>query len=318
MTMRVCLEPRASACAGAVFASLMTAFASAATVTSQSIVSGGSRASGVTTYDSGLITGNPAVSSAGGMIVAGTAFNWTASSSGTARLGAGNGSMGSYVSIGGSADASSFNTGGVTADNFIDWTDSLTPTGLTGGAIIEIPFQITGDVTIAKNTTSQAQTAAVFLRQNLCNSSGGTLPSGVACQINDPSGTFGDPWQKSTTVKKTVYVDFALGATGSTAIELNLWTEAAVGWSDPGNFTQLLYLATATGDFSHTGVFGPAVVLDAATRQPLAGVSLTSASGYDYLAGTSPVPLPGSLLLLISGLGATTFVVRRRGQAMRD
>ncbi|HVP29661.1 MAG TPA: PEP-CTERM sorting domain-containing protein [Myxococcota bacterium] len=61
-------------------------------------------------------------------------------------------------------------------------------------------------------------------------------------------------------------------------------------------------------DLSHTGLFESATILDA-LGNPASGVSLQSASGFDYL---HPVPEPGSLALVGSGILGLRATCRRR------
>ena len=67
----------------------------------------------------------------------------------------------------------------------------------------------------------------------------------------------------------------------------------------------------AIGDFSHTGVFGGATVLDA-SGNVLPNVNIESALGFDYRAGFSAVPTPGAFYLLGTALAGLVGMRRRR------
>lgn len=88
------------------------------------------------------------------------------------------------------------------------------------------------------------------------------------------------------------------GTTTSYDFQLTLqavWGPAIPGTGEPAS-------GTVSGDFSHTGIFGPATVQDL-NGNTLDGVSVSSETGYDYLTGTV-VPLPPVGLLFTSALTA--------------
>jgi hypothetical protein len=269
-------------------------------LSSQSLVTLGGQGHGATEFDSGVQTGDPVSSTIAGHVESGPSWSFDGSATASIELLPGSATLAAQLAVAGTGSIDTFTSIGSEARSFIRFADTLTPTGLATDAILRIPFHLTGTVTIAPGLLPIPSPAYVTFGQNLCNPG--------QCRLHFPDQFDGDTivWNASTAVDELGYIDIPLAASGSTAYFFEFWTRAGVNYSSSDVSGQLT--ASATGDFSHGGVLGPATFLDAATHDVLNGVGLSSESGYDYLAGTAPEPEPS---LLAMGAGASLLALRR-------
>lgn len=258
-------------------------------LTSQSIVTLGGQGHGATDFDSGVQTGDPATSTIAGHVENGPLWNFDGSATGSIELVPGSATLTARISVAGTANIDTFDSVFSEARSFLRFADTVSPAGLSADAILRIPFHLTGTVTIATGLLPIPSPAYVTFGQNLCNPG--------QCRLHFPDEFDNDTvvWNTSTQVDEHGYLDIPVAASGSTAYFFEFWTRAGVGYTSNGVGGQLT--ASAGGDFSHTALLGPAVLLDATTQEVVNGATVSSESGYDYLAGTVPEPagLPTSL-----------------------
>jgi hypothetical protein len=109
----------------------------------------------------------------------------------------------------------------------------------------------------------------------------------------------------------TSFIPFTFGSPFYIGVTVN--TEAWVGTIGAGG----VEVGFAESDFSHTGVFGPAIVFDQ-FGNPVTGATVTSDSGYDYLSPSGAVtaaPEPGTLAPF--ALASIALAALRRPRSIR-
>lgn len=189
------------------------------------------------------------------------------------------------------------------------FTDDLVvngPAGVTGGGTILLPLHVTGAVGIIANATPLLAEAgfSVFCATSPLTGSGSvcggsnSIPFSVSVP-HAPQFVFDHPQVVDLSLMLTV--PFTFGQ--EFFLERQVWVSA--GLDMPECDAPCSNEGTVEGRFDHTGVWGPAIVLDAA-GQVVSGATIESGSGIDYLnptGGTSgpSVPEPGTLAMLLAG-----------------
>jgi hypothetical protein len=204
---------------------------------------------------------------------------------------------------------SEMGTGGFGAEVSVTLYDNLT---ISSGSFLELPFHITGAVTAAVLTVP--------------TDAAGTPRSDVEFFINcsaNPLGSFTVHdctqdlnFSSSQSVDTTMDLIVPFGDGQKFGLTLTPTLEATV--FTVSNFPDnpiLVSTGQAVGDFSHSVVLGPAVVLDA-NMHPITGATITSDSGFDYFnppgePNGAAVPEPSALILCAAALGFV-FLRRRR------
>ena len=272
------------------------------TVTSQSIVVGGDP---LTTVDSGVQSGNPAMSSVNNVFT-GSASTITASASMTDQLLSHDAHLAGSAMVSGTLPVGPLVGGGAVAKSIAEFGDTITPQGLSGQGYLVIPFTLTGDVTISYTGPGAggfAVTASGFWCSGGCDFH--------FTKNNADSLSWGINGENSATpisVNEAAVLSIPLeeGTVTTYDFQFRILAEVLATQYSAGTVS-----GTASADFSHTGIFGPAFVTDLNGNR-LDGVTLASGSGFNYLAGTSAVPLPPSAILFPSGLAALGRLNRRR------
>jgi hypothetical protein len=202
---------------------------------------------------------------------------------GSARIG--NGAFGLYAS------ASGHDNGGAETASEVDLVDTLTSNGFA----IVVPITVDGLVDTPIHNTIYS---TVDLRFGIgCSFTSNPSVAGSSCGGNSLIElTTGESFQETFTLTiptlpgRPVYVDF------DSALE------AYVNTNQPAYITgQEAPSADETADFSHTGVFGPAVVLDESGNIMPDG-TITLGLGIDYMNASSSTPEPATLGAASAGL----------------
>jgi len=220
-----------------------------------------------------------------------------------------------YVSSSGMVTAVALSPYAYTTSAFGTVFDSLT---ISSGAFLDLPIHLTGAVSIEFSESGSyiypagsPAFASVGLSLN-CHAGnvGSSLPG------RDCSQSF--LFTSSADVDSIVH--FVIPFTAQTPFYVDMRPTLSAGFGLPGitiealndNKTAVIE-GHAIGDFSHTGVFEGATVLDA-SGIPLPDAIIESASGFDYRAGFSaaPIPEPATVILFGFGLAGLGLIRRRR------
>lgn len=187
--------------------------------------------------------------------------------------------------------------------------DTLTVNGYT----LILPLHLDGSVSISYAVANPVSGIPGFVRLRMgCNASTDTSTQTNSCVLFGASPSLSYTWTSSTTVN--VDLDFVIGTTPGVPFDFYWDTvlEADLGLP-PGT-------GTFAGDFSHTGLFGPAEVLDQ-NGNIISNPQITSANGYNYLDPSGPAsestPEPGTIATLGAGLLGVTWATRRNRSERR-
>ena len=196
--------------------------------------------------------------------------------------------------------------------------------GASGGGSILLPLHLTGATSLVANAAPlRAQAGfsmfcATFPVAGGGNVCGGSNPFAFSVSVaHDPQFIFdlNQPVDMLLTLSVPFTFDQEFGLEREVWFTAGLVMPACDLCSNGG---------TIEADFSHTGLWGPATVLDAA-GQIVSGATIGSAAGLDYLnptagppegppgGGTPPgsVPEPGSIALMLTALLAGATSLRR-------
>ncbi|MGM9482451.1 PEP-CTERM sorting domain-containing protein [Roseateles sp. NT4] len=199
---------------------------------------------------------------------------------------------------------------GWSSAGFVDWMAIAGPAGKTG--VLTGTLYFSGGLGASANGSANSSTnagasynfSASFFGQNV-GLSGGVLqatngtsnssnPAGGAFTVTAPISFGNDGW--------------AIGAITMTAITQ---AESAARPYQQTSASPLISAdARAAAAFGHTLYWGGITILTVDGVE-LSGYALTSASGADYRFSTSPVPEPGTVALMLVGLGAISWRKRR-------
>jgi hypothetical protein len=308
---------RASTWAGLLAAlSVPCAGGAAADVTTEAVLG---TYSNVAPVDSGVQSGtNPSTAAAS------TSFSFPAysgsfdaSAAVTDELTAHDAHVSAYVSLEGTSAVGTFVNVPVQANAYADFYDTITGVGLAAPAHLRIPFHLTGVVTIDYGLPPGYSLAfAILFERSFCSATtvGGEDLGGCSLAF-DSNDQYYLVWNANTHAPVgvdepgTLDVPLVPGDPTQLRLELHARAQYAAPTQEPGT----TLTGIAIGDFSHTGVLGPAVVVDGG-GQPIPGVTLLSASGYDYAAGTAPEPDAAAAGILAAGL----LLARRRERSRRQ
>ena len=218
----------------------------------------------------------------------------------------GGGFLSAYAAVQGTANGAFITANGVSASATGTLQDFLT---ISSGAFLAIPFHLTGSVnlsySVGGSTVFPPATVftAVSLHLGVFAGTDAALAANLSQDFNFTSSEAVD------TVLNWV-IPFTPGTQFYFAIQPTLF--ASMGHPGTHSFSEISVLSgRAIGDFSHTGVFGGATVLDA-SGNVLPNVNIESALGFDYRAGFSAVPTPGAFYLLGTALAGLVGMRRRR------
>jgi hypothetical protein len=198
-------------------------------------------------------------------------------------------------------------TGGFGAEASVTTYDNLT---VSAGSFLELPFHITGAATaVVLTIPTDAKGVPVSDVEFSIGCSANPLGSFI---VHNCTQTLNFTSSQSVDTTLDLIVPFNDGQ--KFGLTLTPTLEATVG--SVSNFPDnpiLVSTGQAIGDFSHSAVLGPAVVLDA-NMHPITGATITSDSGFDYLnppgePSSSAVPEPAALLPCAAMLA---FVLHRR------
>ena len=208
---------------------------------------------------------------------------------------------------------------GPTADfqDLIGYQDDLIPTNsvnaLSGMAVLPLIFDgmLTESTSFSSSFTGTyaTQQAYTVVKPTGCFAyDNGTFAG--ACNITSTDAGFADSNQEffdssgNTSFTWDLTIPVTYGDTNSLDLGVELLSELSVVVSG-GNYGQ--FDGSAIGNFLNTAQFGPATFYDSQGHNITQSVSLTSASGYNYLGS---VPEPAAGVLLTTGLIAL-FILRR-------
>ena len=261
-------------------------------------------------------TSTGAVGEGGGYIDGGTTCG--SACLGITALGSGNVTNGSLgVSVAATFPVSADSA--ITAVTYSQYADSLTITGGTGSGVLALIYSVDGSL----SESSAGGTCEVFVSAacNGINAGLGGAPTGTTVSVSTGGSVYTDPvngeslgefplvsGSQSDTV--ALHVPFTYGS----PISIEPYMAAFTSISDS---TAVPYSSNI--DFSDTMTLDSAVVY-AGTPQELGAenysADIGSASGLLYgPSGVSPVPLPASAWLMLSGLGGFGALVWRRKAA---
>jgi hypothetical protein len=218
-----------------------------------------------------------------------------------------NGYFRSYVDTEGTGTTQQTGYGHAWAETQV--LDTLT---VNGYALI-VPIHIDGSVNISYSLANPSLGIPGRVSFAIgCEGSTDTSSTQNTCTIGNSSVGLSYLWQSSTNVD--LNLDFVIGTTPGVPFDFYWDTllRADLGLP-PGS-------ATITGDFSQTGLFGPAEVLDQ-YGNVISNPQITSADGYNYLNPTGPAsssaPEPGVMATVGSGLIALGWAVRLRRKRLQ-
>lgn len=194
--------------------------------------------------------------------------------------------------------------------DLIGYDDDLIPTNsvnvLTGTAVLPLIFD--GTLTESKSFSSTfpgtyaTQEAYTALKPTGCFTYANGNFQG-ACDITSTDGAFADSSEEffgssgNASFTWDLAIPITYSATNTLDLGVELLSELSVVVSG-GNYGQ--FDATAIGDFLNTAQFGPVTFYDSQGNNITQSVSLTSASGFDYLGTESPEP--AAWMMLATGL----------------
>jgi hypothetical protein len=181
--------------------------------------------------------------------------------------------------------------------------DTLTVNGYT----LILPMHIDGSVGInyaLANPSSVIPGQVSFAIG--CNGSTDTSSTMNSCRINGGFPSLSYIWNSSTNVNLTA--DFAISTTPGVPFDFYWDTVLRADLGLPPGTADIV------GDFSHTGLFGPAEVLDQ-NGNVISDPQIMIANGYNYLDPTGPssvsTPEPRTTIIMFCG-GLLGVVLRWR------
>ncbi len=185
------------------------------------------------------------------------------------------------------------------ADSLANYTDTLTITGGSGNGVLALTYTLDGSINAPSGTNLNAVELLIMQASGGYHQlDGGAVTSGLGV------GIFGNGTKTDTVA---FYIPFTYG----TALSIEPWMAANAPFVTPGDATPY----SSTVDYFNTATLDSAQVF-AGTPLDLQGQNndavIASSSGLNYgPAGiTSPVPEPGSWVLLASAIAAVAFLKR--------
>jgi hypothetical protein len=187
------------------------------------------------------------------------------------------------------------------ADSLANYTDTLTITGGSGNGVLVLTYTLDGSISAPSGTNLNTEELLIMQATGGYHQlDGGTMTSGLGVSIFG-TGT------KSDTV--AFYIPFTYGS----ALAIEPWMAANAPFITPGDTTPY----SSTVDYFNTATLDSAVVfagtpLDLGGQNNGAGIASTSGLNYGPGGVTSPVPEPGSWVLLASVIATVAFLKRRK------
>lgn len=221
---------------------------------------------------------------------------------GTASMLIDRGTFSAFASASGKETAIPLSRAGYTASAFGGRLDTLT---IASGSVLDLPLHLTGAVSIEYSVAGGAVVPGTdpslygdVRLEILCGAGGRNCSQELA-------------FTSSSNVDTVLHflIPFTAGTAFDLGTEVRLVAALGIGGittDDLANGRTAVITGHATGDFSHTGVYEGATVLDA-NGNVLTNAAIQSASGFDYRAGVSAVPIPGAFWLLASALTGLRF-----------